>query len=167
MMHYLLLGLILPVSLILQSTLFEYIKIADVKPDLLLVTTIFYGLLYGKGPAARLGFIYGLIEDLFIGKYIGINGLTKMTVGYLIGLGESKIYKDHILVPILALFIGTIVHQVIFLFLGDLMGARNFFVANNFLVIGASAVYNSCLGLFFYGKYHEAAVRNHHKSLTD
>ena len=64
------------VCLILQSTLFSQLMIAGVKPDLLLILVIFNCLFQGHTKAV-LSVSLGLLEDLYLGSYIGMNALTK------------------------------------------------------------------------------------------
>jgi rod shape-determining protein MreD len=91
-LKYLIITLYLLGSLVLQSTLLEEFKVAGVKPDLLLVFVVFWALFHGKREGAKMGFIFGLAEDLFMSKFIGLNILCKMAVGYMVGAMENKFF---------------------------------------------------------------------------
>lgn len=80
---------ILALALILQLTVLDYIKIAGVKPDILLIVVIFFGLFLGKGPGLESGFAAGLAKDLFALDFFGINAFVFALTGLLAGsLGE-------------------------------------------------------------------------------
>jgi len=109
------------ISLTLQSTLLDY-PVLVARPDLLLVVVVLWGLLRGSREAAYLGFFYGLFEDLFIGKYIGLNILSKALIGYIAGFGEKSFYKENILLPVVGLLVGTPLFHFIYYLLGSLGG---------------------------------------------
>lgn len=118
------LGLIalVTLSIILQGTLIEIVQFNGVKPDLLLIIVIFMALMKGILPGVQIGFLVGVIEDLVTGKYLGINTLSKVFTGFLIGLVEPKIYKENMLVPVVTLFFATLLHQFLYVFFGNLVG---------------------------------------------
>lgn len=139
-------------SLLMESTLLDRMKLMGVKPDLLLVAVVLFALARGARPAARLGFVFGLSEDLLIGKYIGLNALSKASIGYLVGLGENRLYKDNPLIPVAGLFTGTIVYEVIYLVLGGLGGMHT--EPEGFLrVVLPAAMYNSLVALILYPRF--------------
>lgn len=157
-MHVLVLGIIFFFSLALQSTLFSYISYHGIKPDLLAIIIIFYSLFHGSIPGARLGFIYGLVEDLILGRFIGLSALSKGITGYLIGLGEKRFFKENFLVPLLASFSGTVVCQVVYLLLLNLVSGENVWLRFKEVVL-PQALYNSLLGLLMYSKFARSATR--------
>lgn len=75
---------------------------------------VFNGFLRGSREGAFLGFLAGLVQDIFTGNYIGLNALTKMAAGYLVGLAEAKFFKESaILVSLFTMFVG-VVNQLIY-----------------------------------------------------
>ncbi|GAB6179994.1 rod shape-determining protein MreD [Desulfotomaculum defluvii] len=113
-MRALVLFLLLTMALILQSTVFAFLQVAGVKPDLVLMLVVFNGFLRGSREGAFLGFLAGLAQDIFTGSYIGLNALTKMVAGYLVGLAEARFFKESvILVSMFTMLVG-VVNQVIF-----------------------------------------------------
>lgn len=148
-MHYFILGGALFLSLALQATLFDGLTIQGVKPDFLLILIIIYALFKGSVSGAGLGFVYGLAEDLLLGRFIGINAGVKMLIGYMAGWGERRFYKDNILVPIVTIFIGTMVsHFLYVLFLTIVSGKSQFMLFRQFFLL--FALYNTFSGLFIY-----------------
>ncbi|MEW6622596.1 MAG: rod shape-determining protein MreD [Bacillota bacterium] len=146
-------------ALVLQATLFNYFPVAGVKPDLLLIIVVLYGLLYGKS-AGILGLLYGLAEDLITGRFIGFNAFTKGLMGYFIGLLEPKLFKDHILVPIVVLLIGTLFYGIISFAVGLLVGYFVPFDLEAFArLMILQSIYNACLAPFLYGRYYRLSVQ--------
>lgn len=112
MARFVLLGLILLAALLFQTTLLELVRF-HIKPDLVLILVIFFALLNGIKPGAVFGAAAGLAQDLVGGRYLGLNALalaiTALAVGYL----ESKVFKENLLVPILVVFLASVLHAVL------------------------------------------------------
>ena len=165
MKHVFLMGVLLVVCLVLQATVFNYLTVAGVKPDLLLIIIVLYGLLYGK-KAGVLGFIYGLVEDLLTGRFIGFNAITKGLMGLLIGYLEPKLFKDHMLVPVVMLLVGTFVYGAFAYVVGLIIGLYSIFEFEAYLrIIIFQSIYNACLAPFLYGKYYTISMERFMKKL--
>lgn len=54
--------------------------------DLFLVTAVAFGVVRGRTTGMLSGTVGGLIQDAFSGGLLGLNGLSKTTVGYLAGI---------------------------------------------------------------------------------
>jgi rod shape-determining protein MreD len=89
------------VAVFLQFTALNFIQIEGVKPDLGLVMVIFVAFLRGYRAGCWWGFVGGLLEDLYTGNFFGLNILTKMFIGCLVGLVEKQFYKDSLLVVVI------------------------------------------------------------------
>ncbi|HHW07704.1 MAG TPA: rod shape-determining protein MreD [Clostridia bacterium] len=148
-MHYFILGAALFLSLTLEATLFNHLTLAGVKPDLLLVLVIIYSLFRGSAAGAKLGFVYGLVEDLLLGNYVGLNAACKMLVGYAIGWGEKRFFKDNILVPVFAVFTGTLGFLLIYFMLFSLVAGGGAWAPFSHMVLPLCA-YNTLLGILLY-----------------
>jgi rod shape-determining protein MreD len=115
-------GFWLFVSLLLQSTVLHRLAIAGTRPDLLLVLTIITGLLQGTRYGAAVGFIGGLMQDILIGRFLGMNALVKMIIGYLVGMTEEKVFKENFLTPFAAVLLGTLLSELLLWFLFRVYG---------------------------------------------
>ena len=158
-MRYLIIAFSLLGSLILESTLLEEFKVAGVKPDLLLIFVVFWALFNGKTEGVKMGFIFGLAEDLFVSRFIGLNVLCKMSVGYLVGMMENRFFKDNYLVPVITLLIATIVNNVLYMLIIQIGGADFSLRAFIWDATLPAAIYNACLSLLFYGKFYELSSK--------
>ncbi len=59
--------------------------------DLFAVATIGFGLVSGRMVGMATGTAAGLVQDAFSGGILGLNGLSKTTLGYLAGIAGRKL----------------------------------------------------------------------------
>ncbi len=83
----------------------------NIVPDLILIMVISYSLLRGPDEGLFFGLAAGLFLDLVAGGVIGIQTLSKSFAGFSAGLLEKTIFKDNLLVPVIATFVGTLVFE--------------------------------------------------------
>jgi len=151
-------GILLFISLLLQSTVLHRLSIAGAYPDLILVVTIMIGLLRGTGYGAAVGFIGGLLQDILIGRFIGMNALVKMIVGYLVGLTEEKVFKENFITPFAAVLLGTLLSELLLWLLFRLYGRSIPFMSVLLRIILPGTAYNCLVAAFFIGKVNRASV---------
>ena len=109
---------ILLFSIVLQSTIFARINLFGVIPDLILVVTVCFGLLYGSLSGLYVGLAGGFLLDLAGGGILGINVLTKALLGYGAGYVGKTVFKDNIFIPLATVAIATLAGEITaFLFL--------------------------------------------------
>lgn len=110
------------VAVMLQSTICSLWPWIGVKPDLVTVIVILAGLLYGLVPGGMIGFAGGLLLDYSAGRLLGAGAVSRMLIGGLSGWVAPRIFGDHILVPPMAVLIGTWLEQSAYLFLVNAFG---------------------------------------------
>lgn len=115
---------VLVVTIIIQSTLMPLISIKGIHPDLLLVIVVSYALLSGKEKGVGMGFFAGLLQDLVSGGIFGISTLSKLATGYMFGLAERKVFKEHVLLPVLATLVATLFNGLVGIILLLLFGCK-------------------------------------------
>ncbi len=138
------------VALVLETSFFSRLQLWGAMPDLMLIAVVFTGLFRGPLYASSLGFIFGLLEDLFMGRLIGVNALSKMLIGYLAGMGKGHVFKENPFVPLIAVFSMTIANELAIWVLTQLAGTASQINSGFFLMVVPVAVYNSILGLAAY-----------------
>ncbi|NLJ65941.1 MAG: rod shape-determining protein MreD [Clostridiales bacterium] len=112
---------ILLLNLTVQSALFPFIEIVNVKPDSLLVLVVSFALLAGNPTGILVGFLGGLLQDILFGSNIGLHALQYMIVGYLVGILHGKLYVDKFFVPLVVVMVANMIKEAIML-------TYNFFV---------------------------------------
>jgi len=85
---------ILALALLLHITVLDHIKILGVKPDLLLIVVIFFGLFLGREIGLESGLAAGLFKDLFALDFFGINAFAFALTGFLAGLLGTQFSRE-------------------------------------------------------------------------
>lgn len=98
---------------VIQATIMPLLAIKGVSPDLLLIVVVSASLLFGKDHGVCTGFFSGLIQDLASGNIFGVNTISKLSTGYVFGMAERQVFKEHILLPILAVAVATLLSSLI------------------------------------------------------
>lgn len=138
-------------SLIVQVSILDQAIIHGVKPDLFLILAIALGILYGPRTGAAVGFAGGLLQDLLLGQYIGLHAFSKALTGAIAGLAEREVFKENLILPILAGFIGTVINEVTVFAVLHLFGRRMEFGYSWRTIILPLAIYSTALHPFLYG----------------
>ncbi len=113
---------------LLQSTVCPMIAVGGIKPNLLIILTVSFGLMRGKKDGMWIGFFCGLLTDVFFESTLGTNALLYLLVGYFSGYFYRIFYDDDIKTPLLLISVSDLgygIVQYIFRFL--LRGRLNFF----------------------------------------
>jgi rod shape-determining protein MreD len=91
--------------------------------DPLVPLIIGMGILKGAESGAVVGVAAGLLQDLLSGGGpLGVNGLSKLVVGFASGMFERSIYIENPLLPAIATFIGTLLGGVLLVIVALLVG---------------------------------------------
>lgn len=114
--------IIIIVCFLMETTVFRYLSIASVTPNLLVVVTSSFGFMCGKKEGMFVGFLSGLITDIFfgIGNMIGFYALIYTLIGYGNGLFKRLYYDEDIKLPLFLIagsefLYGIIIYVVMFL----------------------------------------------------
>ncbi len=158
-MRALIFALLLFIAVLLQSTVLQYIQVAGVKPDFVLILIVFYSLINGSREGALWGIFGGLMQDLFTGSYFGLNALCLGGVGYLVGLGCNRLLRESSMVLSGVVFLATIVTEffryLLFLSL-DIMVLPGELVWGLMFPLG---VYHAAITLIFYRPFYRSATQ--------
>ena len=104
----------LAAALIVQATLAGLFIGRAVPVNLVLVAVVYVALAYGAVTGLLAGTIGGLAQDALGGGIIGIGGMTKTLVGFVVGALSAQ-FNLSTTVPRLVMFVAaTFVHDVIF-----------------------------------------------------
>lgn len=163
-MNYFVFAALALCGLIFQSALFQHLSVADVKPDFILILALVYSIFQGPGKGLAVGFFLGLLEDLFLGRFIGMNALAKGISGAFIGWLTKSAFQENILVPIFSLFIGTLLNQLVYFCLGKFLGLS--WPWSLWLWKGwPLALYNTCLVPLIYSYFFNWAAKENAKKV--
>lgn len=145
--------LLLGAALILQTTILDHVAVRGVKPDLVMLLVVLNGFLLGTREGAFLGFVGGVVEDLFSGSYIGLNALSKMVAAYLAGAAGERLYRENTLIATGVAFFsasaGLTVNYLLLLYLS--IHVPPFHAL--FRVALPTAAYTAILAPFLFGRF--------------
>lgn len=113
---------VLVVAALVQAAWLARVQISGAVLDPLLPFAVAVGILRGAESGAVVGLAAGLLQDLLSGGPLGVNGLSKLVVGFVSGLFERSIYIENPLLPAVATFVGTVLGEVLLLVLGVVTG---------------------------------------------
>lgn len=135
------------VIVLLQTTVVEYIKIKNVKPNFVLVYTVCASILEGSVGGGLIGLFAGLVQDILAGKIFGFYGLLGMYLGVIAGMSNRRLYKENILVVIFFTFFLTLIYEYTVYILGNFgqKATSIFYIFKNILFI--EAIYNAGLSI--------------------
>lgn len=149
-------GLVL-LNVILEATLFQFLRIADVKPDFIIILVIAYAILEGGVYSTVIGLASGLLIDIMFGRILGVNAFSYMITGYLLGQAHDNVFKDSILPPALFNFAAVLIYQHLYFFLmymtGNLLHEGFSYTSILFRMILPQSLYNAVLGAIIYRYY--------------
>ncbi|HHW11392.1 MAG TPA: rod shape-determining protein MreD [Firmicutes bacterium] len=100
------------IPLVLQTSLFPHLSLFGVIPNLVLITTVCYGLLQGIRPGLYFGLLSGLCLDLAGSGILGINITILGLLGFGAGYLERLIFKGYLVIPLCMVLAGTIVAEL-------------------------------------------------------
>jgi rod shape-determining protein MreD len=150
-MRFIILSIGVILGTAIQSTWLSTFHLpGQVKPDLILILVISYGLLRGVYHGACFGLLAGLFMDLLSGNVIGIGALVKMTAGFSSGLLEKTIFKDNLLVPALAAFFGTLFFETFDLIMHLSFHGNYHFISAFVSIVFPQSLYNTLLAPVVY-----------------
>lgn len=137
--------LAIALALALQTTLARVLVAGTAAVDLVLVAVVYVALTSGPGPGMLAGSLAGLIQDSLSSGVIGIGGLAKCIVGFLVGgIGQQFIVTATL--PRLLMFVAaTVAHAAVFMGLYVLLGLRTF--PSPWPAVVGQAIGNSVVGM--------------------
>jgi rod shape-determining protein MreD len=132
-------------ALALQTTLARLVVGGTAAIDLVLVALVYVALSTGPVSGMLAGSLAGLIQDSLSSGVIGIGGLAKSIVGFLVGaLGQQFIVTAAL--PRLVIFVtATALHAAVFMGLYVALGLRTF--PSPWTAITSQALGNALVGL--------------------
>ena len=134
----------------LQCGVFQWLQVASIKPNLLLIITVSFGLMRGRKSGMITGLFAGLCCDLFSFSTIGFYALIYMWIGYLSGHFYRIFYDDDIKTPLLLVSVADLIYGTLcYIFTFLLRGRIHFFFYLRRIII-PEALYTIILTILTY-----------------
>jgi rod shape-determining protein MreD len=110
----LILGLIF---LTIQSTLFTSFPIQRIRPDIVLILTLYWGLYYPPVSGGILALLMGFLMDLFSANSFGLYTLSRPFIFYLAQFFKERFYLESFVSQFLFVFLSGLVEGLLLLLL--------------------------------------------------
>lgn len=146
MKHYISMFLLLIICFLLQTTLFQYLKIANVLPNMVLVITAVSGLMYGRKMGIFIGVLCGLLLDLLYGSVIGISVLIYLFIGYGNGSANKIYFKEDYLIPLTAIMVSDLAYSLLYYICNFLLRGRLHFISYFMDIMMPEMIYTVLIG---------------------
>lgn len=134
----------------LQCTAGRVLAIGGIAPNLLVILPVLFGFLNGKNEGIYVGFLCGMIYDLFTYDILGLSSIAMMFIGYFSGYFFQKYEEKEMLIPVSLVGIASVAY-------GFMSYVVNFLLHNRLDIgyyfkryIMPEAVYTVCIALLIY-----------------
>ena len=141
---------IILVCFLLECTLFAKLSFALIKPNLLIIVTSSFGFMRGKKSGMFVGFVCGLLTDLFWGDILGFYMLIYTLIGYVNGFFRRLFYDDDIKLPIGLIAASELVYVLVTYFCLHLLQGEFDFLGYLSGIIMPELVYTILVTLLLY-----------------
>lgn len=85
---------------LVETMIFKKITFANITPNLLVIVTASFGVMRGKREGMLVGFVSGLMLDVFFGELLGFYALLYLLLGYMNGFFQRVFYSEDIKLPL-------------------------------------------------------------------
>lgn len=120
MLSFLLTFVLIIILFLLQTAVFPGVLPLHVLPNLLIIVTASHGFMKGENTGIVVGFVCGLLYDMFFGEVIGFHALLYLYVGFINGKFSRVFYPEDIKLPLALITVSDLTYGLlcyIFLFL--------------------------------------------------
>ena len=153
MQRKIILAFLIIITFVLQSTVFQWLSIASITPNLLLILVVSFGFMCGKTTGLFVGFFSGLMIDIFYGNLFGFYALVYMYIGFFNGALYKVYYDEDIKVPLVLVAISDFAFGVVVYGLQFMLRGRLNLLGYLRHIIFPEIVYTLVLTLILYRLY--------------
>ena len=156
-MRYLILFLLSFLALFLQTTFFWAFTIGGIIPDLMLILVVCHALFNGIYRGTIYGVLCGLLEDLYLGRFIGMNAISKGVTAYVVGRLQGNVFKENVMVGIIGVIGGTLLNFIL-LFVLSVLSFEKFNLDYSILLqLSYQLLYNTIMTVPLYIWYYRSS----------
>ncbi|MBR6095048.1 MAG: rod shape-determining protein MreD [Lachnospiraceae bacterium] len=116
--------LLIVIFFVLQTTVFSRLSIVGVVPSLMVVLIAVTGFMQGDKPALIMGFVCGLLLDLFTFRILGMQALILCLIGFVTGQFHNTFYPEDFKLPLLVITGSDLAYSLMMYFFAYLFRAR-------------------------------------------
>ena len=135
---------------LLQIIIMQEISFWGISPNLFLVVTCGISFLFGSTTGGACGLILGLLQDMNMGRAIGLNGFLFMHIGIIIGQFNKRFFKDNYIVSVIFVILATMFYELIVYIFGALAYTQNLVIGTLVIKILIAAFANAIISIIVY-----------------
>jgi rod shape-determining protein MreD len=135
----------LALALLLQSTLGGISLTAGTKVNFILVAVIYCALSFGAMTGLLAGLAGGLAQDAIAGGILGVGGISKTLVGFLVGVLGAQFIVSQPLTRFVMFFGASLLHELCFQSLSAVVEARD--LRFHYSAVFTHAAVNAMVGI--------------------
>lgn len=150
MLRKVLVTIIIFACFILQSSVFTSLSLGGIVPNLMIIITSAFGFMRGEKEGLMIGFVCGLLNDVFYGEILGLYALILMYIGFLNGKFSRIFYPEDIKLPLALISISDLSYSMLCYILLFLLKERFDFVWYLMNVILPEVIYTIIVTLVLY-----------------
>lgn len=128
-----------------QQTLGIEVHIGSAHADLMLLVPIAAGISGGPQRGAVMGFVAGLLADLFLPTPFGLSALVGCLIGFTVGAAVIPLQSDAWWLPPICAFVASVVGTALYGLLGAVLGQPQLLQVDLPRVVAVVAVVNTVL----------------------
>ena len=102
------------ICFVLQSSLYPFISLARVMPNLLLILVVSHAYMRGRTTGMLIGFFSGLLVDIIFGNVIGLYAMILLLIGYLVGYAHKIYSRDDFTLPLVFIALADFAYQFLY-----------------------------------------------------
>ena len=148
-MRIVVIGVLLIIAQVLQSTLFQLIRIGHIAPNLMIILIVSFALLRGSKEGTIVGIASGLIYDSTFGLMMGPATITYAFIGFLCGRFNKNFYRENFIIPLICTFFSSLFFNIVNMFALVLRGELHFIYYLKAIVV-PELIYTMAIALLIY-----------------
>ncbi|MDF2541985.1 MAG: putative rane protein [Herbinix sp.] len=147
------------ICFLIQSTMFHYIAMAKVMPNLLLILVVSTAYMRGRMTGLFVGLFSGLLVDLSFGNVVGLYALFYMLIGYFVGFSHKIYSEDDYTLPIIFVAVSDLIYGFLYYIFEFLLRSRLNILYYLRRMILPEVIYTVVISIFLYKLLHMINMR--------
>jgi len=143
---------VLIAAFLIQLLLLDHVKIAGAKPDMLILSVVFFAIFFGPGMGAEAGLISGLLKDIYSLDIFGINIVLLSIAGLIVGMLSPKLFRESKLTQALLVFCSSVIYMVVHYFVSSFILKISYVTLPEYLygLILPSSLYTATISILLF-----------------
>ncbi|HZT65711.1 MAG TPA: rod shape-determining protein MreD [Acidimicrobiales bacterium] len=140
-------SLVIVGALVLQLAFLGWFRVQGVHPDVMVLLAVVAGMVGGPDRGAIVGFVVGLVTDLFLQTPFGLSALTFCLVGYAVGLVQGGVLRTSWWLSVATAAAASAAAEILYALLGGIVGQSQMISDRLWLIAGVVGAANAVLAV--------------------